>query len=152
MEDRESAKVTVTGEAVGIMDRLPLSAGGVRNGASVSLLSAMSHPMALFAAVALSHSTLSTGVSCQITEDSRTPGLGAAVRVGGGSQGAECEGTRVGGGGPQGLQQRRLAGVVKDEANGSVTGELAAGAGERVLRNAAAPTVGCGLNNKGPLG
>ncbi len=83
MEDRGRAKVTVTGEAAGRMDRLPLSAGGRRGGASVSSPSAKYHPMALWAAVTLSHSTLSTGVSCQVAEDSRAPGLGAAVRAGG---------------------------------------------------------------------
>lgn len=81
VEDRERAKVTVTKEAVGMTDRLPFSAGGVRKGARMSLLSARYHPMALSKAVVLSHNTLSTGVSCQVSDVSSAPGFGEAVRA-----------------------------------------------------------------------
>ena len=45
------------------------------------MLSARYQPMALFAAVTLSHSTLSTGESCQVREVRSAPGFGATVRA-----------------------------------------------------------------------
>ena len=76
MEERESTIFTVTVEAVGRRARLPLSAWGLKGAPVVSLLSARYHPMALLleAAVALSRSTVSTEVSCQVSEVRSSPG------------------------------------------------------------------------------
>ncbi len=81
VEDSAKTIFRVIGEAVGRIVRLLLSAGGVRGAPAVSLLSARNHPRALLAAVTLSCSTLSTGLSCHVRLVRSAPGLGVTVRA-----------------------------------------------------------------------
>jgi len=82
VEERGREKVTDTEEAKGVREGMPSGlTGGVEGGRDhVTLLPPKLHPMPLLLSVELSQSTLSTGVSCQATEVSREPGLGATVR------------------------------------------------------------------------